>query len=182
MNQKCKNHPDRFCYICGKVTLLNHRARITHFVKKSYHAYFGVKLGNQDKPFAPHFYSYFCMTDMQDINHKNKSHVHYPNVPSAIIITSPHGPGVSVPEPDVNMELLSKSEAGDVTGEDKSGTFKPEEEDQPVPLSPAELNDLTRDLNLSKESAQLLGSHLGEKHLVALKTTFFWYRNHKKEF
>ena len=31
------------------------------------------------------------------------------------------------------------------------------EDDQPVPLTQAELNDLARALNLSKESAQLLG-------------------------
>ena len=36
--------------------------------------------------------------------------------------------------------------------------YKSEEGDQPVALKQAELNDLTIDLNLSKKSAQLLGS------------------------
>ena len=37
--------------------------------------------------------------------------------------------------------------------------YKPKEDDLPVPVT-KELNNLTRDLNLSKESAQLLGLHL----------------------
>ena len=53
--------------------------------------------------------------------------------------------------------------------------YKPKEDDQPVPLTQAELIDLTQDLNLSKESAQLLGSRLKEKRLLALGITFYWY-------
>ena len=44
------------------------------------------------------------------------------------------------------------------------------------------LNDLTRDLYLSKESAQLLGSRLRENNLLAPQTTFYWYRNRNDEF
>ena len=48
-----------------------------------------------------------------------------------------------------------------VAGDD---AYKPEEDNQPVPLTQAELNDLIRDLNLSWEFSQLLGSYLKEKH------------------
>ena len=44
MDRNCKNHPDRFCYICGNVILPSRVAKITAFVKKAYHCYFGVKL------------------------------------------------------------------------------------------------------------------------------------------
>ena len=54
MDLKYKNNPDKFYYICSNVVLHNRQAKITDFVKKAYHNYFGVKLGNQDKPFAPH--------------------------------------------------------------------------------------------------------------------------------
>ena len=54
MDCKCANHPDRFCYICCNVILPGRLAKITDFVKKAYHDYFGVKLGDQDKPFAVH--------------------------------------------------------------------------------------------------------------------------------
>ena len=49
-------------------------------------------------------------------------------------------------------------------------------------MTQAELNDPTQDLNLSKESAQLLGSPLREKHLLAPGATFYWYREHEREF
>lgn len=106
------------------------------------------------------------MINLKRINHKNKHHVQYPNVPSAIR-PIPHGPDLPVPEPDGNMEYSSDSEHSVVAGDD---AYKPEEYDQPVQ---AELNDLTQDLNLSKESAQLLGSCLKEKHLLAPETTFY---------
>ena len=64
-----------------------------------------------------------------------------------------------------------------VAGDD---TYKPEEDDQQVPLIQVELNNLTQDMNFSKES-HLLGSHLKEKHLLAPRTMFYWYQNRKRE-
>ena len=60
MDHKCKNNSDRFCYISGNVALHNRQAKITDFLKKVYHDYFGVKLGDQDKPFAPHICCKTC--------------------------------------------------------------------------------------------------------------------------
>ena len=45
---------------------------------------------------------------------------------------------------------------------------------QPKLFTQDELNDLSRDLNLSKESAQLLGSRLRDHNLLAPGTTFYW--------
>ena len=113
------------------------------FVKKTYHNYSGVKLGNHDKPcktcveylrdwrnvkrknnpFAISIvwkegknhitHCYFCMINLKGINHKNKHHVQYPNVPSTIR-PIPHGPDFSVPEPDGNMEYSSASKHSDI--------------------------------------------------------------------
>ena len=41
-------HYNRFCYICGEVTLSRRKDNITSLVK-TYFSYFGKKLGNQDK-------------------------------------------------------------------------------------------------------------------------------------
>ena len=65
MYRKCKNNLDRFCYICGNVVLLNRQAKIPDFVKKAYHDYCGVKLGDQGKPFAPNVYCKICMGNMK---------------------------------------------------------------------------------------------------------------------
>ena len=65
-----------------------------------------------------------------------------------------------------------------VTGDD---AYKPEEDNQPVPLTQGELNNLIWELNLSKESAQLLDSCLKEKYLLAPGTTFYWYQDCERE-
>ena len=50
----CKNHPDCFCDICGECKTVDNRKSITDFVQKAYYTYFEIKLGNQEKPWAPH--------------------------------------------------------------------------------------------------------------------------------
>ena len=45
-----------------------------------------------------------------------------------------------------------------------------------------ELNDLTRDLALSKSSAQILASRLAEKETLEKDVLFYWYRNREQEF
>ena len=52
--RKCNNDVDQFCYICGSHTLPKQRRKITDFVKKLYFAYFKMKLGDQEKSWAPH--------------------------------------------------------------------------------------------------------------------------------
>ena len=62
---KCKNDHDRFCCICGKVTLPDCQALILTLCKKSYHTYFEIKLGNQDKPFAPQICCKTCVESLR---------------------------------------------------------------------------------------------------------------------
>jgi len=63
--RKCRNDPNRFCYICGKVILPGRQAKITQFVRKAYHAYFRMKLGDQDKAFAPHVCCKACVEGLR---------------------------------------------------------------------------------------------------------------------
>ena len=116
------------------------------------------------------------------MNHKNKHHIKYPDVPSAIKPV-PHGPGIPIPTPpQAYTDLLSDSD-DEMEDEDITDAYQPlVESHQPKPFSQAELNDLTRDLGLSKESAQLLGSRLSENNLLSAETTFFWYRSRDEEF
>jgi len=44
------------------------------------------------------------------------------------------------------------------------------------------LNDLVRDLKLSKELSELLGSRMKKNNLLHSETTFSWYRNRHKEY
>ena len=70
------------------------------------------------------------------------------------------------------MEYSSDSENTDMTVVAGDDAYKPEEDDLPVQLTQAEPNDLTRDLNLSKESSQLLGSRFRETS-VGTRNNFF---------
>ena len=52
--RQCRNNPDAFCYICGDYMMAKCRFNVRDFTKRAYEAYFGMKLGDQDKPWAPH--------------------------------------------------------------------------------------------------------------------------------
>ena len=56
----CRNKPDIFCYICGEYPLVPYRNRVTTFIQQTCHAYFGMKLGDQDKDWAPHMVCKSC--------------------------------------------------------------------------------------------------------------------------
>ena len=58
--KSCRNRPDIFCYICGEYTLVPYRNPVTTFIKQSYHAYFGMTLGDQDKAWASHMVCKSC--------------------------------------------------------------------------------------------------------------------------
>ena len=58
--RKCVNSSDAFCYICGEVTFKSGRKSFTPLIKKCYENYFGCKVGDQDKSWAPHFCCVTC--------------------------------------------------------------------------------------------------------------------------
>ena len=68
------------------------------------------------------------MIDLKGINHKNKHHVPYPNVHSAIR-PIPHGPDLPVPEPDGYMEYNSDSEHSVMIGVAGDDTYNLEGND-----------------------------------------------------
>ena len=80
------------------------------------------------------------------------------------------------------MESSFDSKSSDMTDKAEFDAYRPEEDDQPMPLTQAELIDLTHDLNFSKDSAQLPGSILQKKRLLAPGTLFFWYGEREREF
>ena len=56
----CLNDPDIFCYICGEYMAKEHRFNVRDVTKKAYQAYFGMKLGDQDKSWSPHKVCKYC--------------------------------------------------------------------------------------------------------------------------
>jgi hypothetical protein len=64
-SRKCINDPNSFCYICGVYILEKQSRRITDFVRNVYYSYFGIKLGDQDKPWAPHSACRSCIESLR---------------------------------------------------------------------------------------------------------------------
>ena len=60
MPRKCVNSSDAFCYICGEVIFKSRRRSFTPLSKKRYEHYFGCKVIDQDKSWAPHFCCVTC--------------------------------------------------------------------------------------------------------------------------
>ena len=215
-SRRCVNLPDEFCYVCGEYIIKGDERNITNQVKKLYFAYFGVKLGDQDKSWAPNKVClqclrdlglwfakkealkfgipmvwrepsnhsddcYFCSCKVRGYNRKNKKSISYPeNIPSAIRPV-PHGPDIPVPTPPTEL-TLSSTDSEILETRVSDSEYQPSSSDVPQPFTQSELNDLTRDLDLSKEAAELFGSRLKEKNLLAKGVSFYWYRNREKDF
>jgi hypothetical protein len=193
------------------------KRNITPFVKRLYLAYFKMKLGDQDKKFAPHVVCktcaknlrqwstglresmpfgipmvwceqknhyddcYFCLCKITGFNKRNKEAIIYPNLESAIRPVS-HGPDVPIPTPPTTLPDSGTGTSSTPSTEDEQN-FPPDLQDKnPHPLSQAQLNDLVRDLGLSKEKSELLGSRLKENNLLGPGTLFSWYRHREQEF
>lgn len=211
----CVNSPDRFCYICGELLVKRQERKLTNFVEKVYLAYFGVRVGDQDKAWAPHrvcsscveglrMWSkgkvkcfrfgvpmiwrepknhsddcYFCSCNIQGYSLKNKDKICYPNLESALRPVS-HGPGIPIPLPPESLSDVSGPSGSE--SDDNSDDDFPHDCSEPQLFSQSQLNDLIRDLALSKDSAQLLGSRLQEKNLLTPGTSFSWFRNREKDY
>ena len=68
----CVNSSKSFCYICGEFVVKKQQRKVTDFVEKVYFAYFGVKIGDQDKSWAPHG---FCLGYVEGLRMCSKGKV-----------------------------------------------------------------------------------------------------------
>jgi len=119
---------------------------------------------------------YFCMVDTNGRNALNKSTIQYPNVPSAI------RPVINIENFQVHVPCTSTKHDDDSFSHVSSNTMENEKMDETfkehtfVPkFCQGELNDLVRDLNLSKNLSELLASRLAEKTMLMpdVKITFY---------
>ena len=106
---------------------------------------------------------YFCMVDVSHYKKsKDKKSIVYPSIPSSIAPV-PHCEDIPIPEPLV----LESSSSASISSEDltdadfdTAGTSK-----EPHFPNQQELDNLIRDLELTKENAELLTSRLKGWHL-----------------
>lgn len=128
------------------------------------------------EPKNHHHDCYFCMIKPLGRNAKSMKHIKYPNIPSAMQPV-PHSDDVPVPICSENVHRRSSSSDSEHAGVDEDFSPTGIHAGSPQLFEQIELDDLVRDLALSKESAQLLGSRLAEKNLLGSSTHFAWYRH-----
>ncbi|KAI6651261.1 hypothetical protein LOD99_5408 [Oopsacas minuta] len=118
---------------------------------------------------------YFCMANISGFNAKTKSLIKYPNLHSAIRPV-PHSIDVPVPT-FTNLDVISEID----DCETRDSLIREDEDFIPCALSrsnspqlfnQSELNDLVRDSDIPKESAELLGFRLKEKTCFSKKQNF----------
>ena len=66
MPRKCVNLVNNFCYICGEITFSSQKRNLTPLVKTAYHHYFGMKVGDQNKSWAPHIRCNSCSVILRE--------------------------------------------------------------------------------------------------------------------
>ena len=66
MPRVCANSEDNFCYICWEFTVSSQKRVFTTRTRKAYHQYFGCKVGDQEKPWAPHISCNSCVTALNE--------------------------------------------------------------------------------------------------------------------
>ena len=126
---------------------------------------------------------YFCMMNIKGFFRKNKSEISNPICRSAIKPVS-HDPDLPVPQPHTEKEdTLSVNEGASTSTESDEDLIESDpsfqNESAPLLINQERLNDLVRDLYLSKENAEVLGSRLQQWNLLEQGTTIssFHIRN-----
>lgn len=219
MSRKCKNDPDKFCYICGEITFVSQRRNLTPLIKKLYESYFGFPVRQQDKVWVPHICCvtcvglltgwekrsrsmpfgipmiwmepinhstncYFCLTNTKGFTIKTKKQVKYPDVSSAKK-PIPHSEKLPIPKPPQRSDLSTESEETDNKSTDPDFQIASSsiylKEERPHLLSQGDLNDLVRDLRLSQQQGELLGSLLKGWNLLQPNTKITFFRHRDEE-
>jgi hypothetical protein len=66
MPRKCVNTKSNFCYICEGIKFSLQKRNLMPLMKTAYHHYFGMKVGDQDKSFAPHICCNSCSVILRE--------------------------------------------------------------------------------------------------------------------
>ena len=128
---------------------------------------------------------YFCVVpNVHGFSKENRKSRQYPSLPSTIRPT-PHDEHIPVL---MFKSLLEEGDYKSPIGSPSSYEYEISDKEfdlsciEPQCFSQVELNNLVRDLNLSKESSEVLAPRLTEKNLLESVTLVTYYRNQDADF
>ena len=140
---------------------------------------------------------YFCAIDTRGYSTKNCHSIKYPTNLESAFLPVPHSGDLPVPvftgfhedhedvpsgtatdDDDVNtqIDVSTSSDTESSSPSLQSSSMLPQKFNQ------EELSDLIRDLELLKQSSELLASRLGDKNMLEEETSVTFYRNREKDF
>lgn len=120
---------------------------------------------------------YFCSVNINGLNTKNRAKWQYPST-SCVQRPVQRSPNFSVSK-KISEPLEQDTEEG-ASSSQYDADFEVMS-NEPKCFSQNELDDLVRDLNLSKQASELLASRLKEKNLLLSDTKISFYRERDKE-
>ena len=128
---------------------------------------------------------YFCLTNITGFNASSRKKIKYLNHRSAMRPV-PHSDDLPVPIPPVNKDLLSLSDeempsredsAESLSLDDIESTYSGTNGNELHWITQEDLNDLARDLYLSKQQSELLACRLKQWNLVQEDVRITSFRN-----
>ncbi|KAI6648704.1 hypothetical protein LOD99_7930 [Oopsacas minuta] len=125
---------------------------------------------------------YFCIVKMSGWNRQKKNSWHYPDIHSARR-PIPHCSEIQVPVftslPDTAFtEVIDESSDSTYSSNSYNGLLQISKAE---PFTQGQLNDLVRDLGLSKDASEILASRLSEHHVLHSEAKITYYRCRDEE-
>lgn len=121
---------------------------------------------------------YFCTVEISKYKKtKDRKLITYPDIPSSIAPV-PHSESLPIPAPPMSREESSQEE----NSESDSEEYQASSSKDPHFPNQEELDDLVRDLGLTKSNAELLASRLKEWNLLDPTCSITTYRNRHRVF
>ncbi|KAL4131587.1 hypothetical protein QTP88_008880 [Uroleucon formosanum] len=166
MPRQCKNHPDIFCYVCGSFAIKTQRRKITNDLRNIYNACSNelrdwLNKKKSSTPFA------IPMVWREQKNYYNDCYFYFAIRPVK------HSASLPIPIPpeeglNLNIKMECDQDSSDHHHEcPEDADYTPDKDKSYLQtFSQDELNDLIRDLSLSKEKAEFLASRLKQKNLL----------------
>lgn len=186
---KCVNNADDFCYVCGKFASKKSKLPFTDVIQEKYREYFKKAVQNLGERWTPSIICtsckirlykakmnftvpmiwkkplchetdcYFCLSKRSGTGKSMKWT--YANIGSAILPRDVPSPEIRIPSAETT-EIIPTSESG--SSGSNVNRF----------LTQAQLNDFVKDLELSKEKAEMFASRMKQYNFLApgVKTSF----------